>query len=108
MCGRHLGRHSCCISNTHAYIVLCLEAELHALHSLSHQLSRACIGASQVALGGSVTPLSPNSVHGLLTAVVETGRKDLVRKFMGFVARCYRVARCCHENLAQWQARAEV
>jgi hypothetical protein len=49
-----------------------------------------------------------NSVHGLLTAVVETGRKCMVRQFMGFVARCYRVARCCHENLAQWQAGIEV
>jgi hypothetical protein len=41
-----------------------------------------------------------NSVQGLFTAVEEAGKKCLVRQLMGFVARCYRVARCCHENHA--------
>jgi hypothetical protein len=49
-----------------------------------------------------------NSMQELLSAVHETGRKRLMRMLMGFVARCYRVARSCHENLAEWQGGREV
>jgi hypothetical protein len=44
----------------------------------------------------------------LYAAVQETGRKCVQRELMGFVARCYRVARSCHEGMAAWQASPEV
>jgi hypothetical protein len=49
-----------------------------------------------------------NSMQELFAAVQETGRKCLMRQLMGFVARCERVARCCHNNLQAWQAGTEV
>ena len=49
-----------------------------------------------------------NSMQELFAAVQETGKKCVQRELMGFVARCYRVARCCHEDLAAWQAGPEV
>jgi hypothetical protein len=49
-----------------------------------------------------------NSMQELFAAVQETGRKCVQRELMGFVARCYRVARSCHEDLAAWQASPEV
>ena len=49
-----------------------------------------------------------NSMGQLFAAVEDTGKKYLQKQLMGYVARCYRVARCCHENLDAWQNGREV
>jgi len=49
-----------------------------------------------------------NSMGQLFAAVEDTGKKYLQEQLMGYVARCYRVAQCCHENLDAWQNGREV
>jgi hypothetical protein len=49
-----------------------------------------------------------NNLQQLCAAVLETGKKCMQRHFMSYVAKCFRVARCCHEDLAAWQAGPEV
>jgi hypothetical protein len=49
-----------------------------------------------------------NSMQQLFAAVEETGKKCLQKQLMGYVARCYRVARCCHENMLAWKNGREV
>jgi hypothetical protein len=49
-----------------------------------------------------------NSMKQLFSAAVETGNKGVLRQLMGYVACCYRVAQCCHEDMEAWQNGSEV
>ena len=49
-----------------------------------------------------------NSMREVFAAVEETGKKCVQRNFMGYVAKCYRVAQCCHEDIVQWQSGLQV
>ena len=40
--------------------------------------------------------------------VEEVGRKQLQKQLMHYVARCYRVAQRCHEDLTGWQQGREM
>jgi hypothetical protein len=49
-----------------------------------------------------------NSMTQLYVAAETTNKKSVQRQLMGYVAHCFRVARCCHEDLEAWQHGLEV
>jgi hypothetical protein len=49
-----------------------------------------------------------NSMQELFCVVEEVGRKQLQKQLMHYVARCYRVAQRCHEDLTGWQQGREM
>jgi hypothetical protein len=44
----------------------------------------------------------------LFATVEVTGRKYLQKLLMQYVAKCFKVAWCCHEDMAAWQSSREV
>jgi hypothetical protein len=44
----------------------------------------------------------------LFTTVETTGRKCLQKLLMQYVAKCFKVAWCCHEDMTAWRSGREV